>query len=232
MDISRLKELQNKVEINKKLISDIKDLSDKINVNDNNLALVEKSIANEKYLKTFPSQAIGSISLYNRLNENFTFYDESQFNKIIRFVDYMERKEKLYRDLYVECTRDYVKNPNGIPLGSLYKEREELNVSYKLLTVLVDEVNGDVVSFNKVYNKLEDSGFFMTIPEKQNQKYLSEISSKLSDVMLGLKVIFESLEETNKNLRDISENTSVIADITYDNSSILWDISWNLDNNL
>jgi hypothetical protein len=197
---------------------------------ENKLRLNKIAIHNEYELRTFPSQAIGSVALYNKLNENYSFFDEAQFNKIIRFVQHIEEKEKRYRDLYVNCTNDYINNPEGIPIKDLKKEQHELKISYQLLTVLANEINGDVVSFNKVYNKLEDAGMFMTVPEKQNQEYLKQISSKLDSVMNGLKAVFDSLQETNRNLREISQETSYIASVTTDMSSHLWDISWEMSN--
>jgi hypothetical protein len=151
-----------------------------------------------------------------------------QFNKIIRFVQHIEEKEKRYRDFYVNCSSDYISNPDTIPINDLKKEQRELKISYQLLTILSNEVNGDIVSFNKVYNKLEDSGMFMTVPEKQNQEYLSQISSKLDSVMKGLKAVFDSLQETNRNLQVISKETSYIASAVDGMSSDLWDISFEM----
>ena len=68
----------------------------------------------------------------------------------------------------------------------------------------------------------------MTIPEKINQQYLSDISSKLDNVILGLKVLFNSIEEANRSLREIEGYTSEIAANTYDISEQLWDVSSNL----
>jgi methyl-accepting chemotaxis protein len=112
----------------------------------------------------------------------------------------------------------------------LKREQHELKISYQLLTVLAHEINGDVVSFNKVYNKLEDTGMFMTVPEKQNQEFLAQISSKLDNVMNGLKAVFDTLQETNRNLQQISQNTEETAFNVGDMSSQLWDISWEISN--
>ena len=110
------------------------------------------------------------------------------------------------------------------------QEKKEIDNCYELLTILVKEVNGDIVKFNKVYNKLEDAGLFMTSPEKANQQYLREISTKLDNVIEGLKVLFQSLEETNNSLRAIEGNTSEISLNMYDVRSHLWDISWATNN--
>lgn len=230
MDINKLEELESQVEAHKKIKTKLEKLHTDLNKIAKQKSIIEKSIKHEKALRKFPSQAIGSVTLYNKLNENYSFFDDSQFNKIIRFVQHIEEKEKRYRALYVNCTSDYVYNPEGIPINDLKKEQHELKISYQLLTVLAHEINGDVVSFNKVYNKLEDAGMFMTVPEKQNQEYLKQISSKLDNVMHGLKAVFDSLQETNLNLREISQNTMETAYNSGDMSSHLWDISYELSN--
>jgi hypothetical protein len=191
--------------------------------------LKQGAINKEKSLIKFPSQAIGSVFLYNLLNEKYDLFVDSQFNKIIRFLEHIENKEKKYRDLYLNCAKDYISYPNEIPLNELKHEKKEIDISYSLLSILANEVNGDIVNFNKVYNKLEDAGLFMTVPEKTNQQYLSEISSKLDNVIQGLKVLFQSLEETNRSLREIEGNTSEISNNMYEVTSHLWDISSNLN---
>ena len=99
--------------------------------------------------------------------------------------------------------------------------KKEIDFLYKLLGILIYEVNGDLVSFNKVYNKLEDTGLFMSIPEKKSQEFLSQISNKLSNVMESLKVVFKQLENSNKILRSIDQNTSNLDEISFS----LWDMS-------
>lgn len=230
MDIRKLEELETQIEAHKKIKTKLERLNTDLNKKAEERSLVEKSINHEKTLRMFPSQAIGSVALYNKLNENYSFFDEAQFNKIIRFVQHIEEKEKRYRKLYVKCTNDYVNNPEGIPSAELKREQHELKISYQLLTVLANEINGDVVSFNKVYNKLEDTGMFMTVPEKQNQEFLSQISSKLDNVMNGLKAVFDTLQETNRNLEEISQNTMETVYNTADMSSYLWDISSEMSN--
>jgi hypothetical protein len=230
MDTNKLEELEAEIATHKKLKTKLRRVNTDLNKKAKQRSLVEKSIHLEKSLRKFPSQAFGSVALYNKLNENYSYYDDAQFNKIIRFVQHIEEKEKRYRNLYVNCTNDYVSNPEGIPIKDLKKEQKELNYSYQLLTVLANEIDGDVVAFNKVYNKLEDSGLFMTVPEKQNQEYLKQVSTKLDNVMNGLKAVFDSLQETNVNLRDLVDETSYNASIASDMSHQLWDIARDLSN--
>jgi hypothetical protein len=223
-----LTKIENKLNDFDKKCSELNGYIDTKNYLENEIDKNYSIISKEKVLRNYHPNAIGSIFLYNQLNEKYNFYAESQFNKIIRFLEHIENKEKNYRDLYVECTKEYINKPNNIPISGLKKEEKEINDCYKLLLVLVTEVNGDKVKFNKVYNNLEDSGLFMTIPEKMNQKYLSDISTKLDNVIKGLEVIFESMEEANRALREIEENTGEISVNMYDVTNHLWDISWNV----
>jgi hypothetical protein len=203
------------------------DMLEKISVINNSINDIQKSIILEGELKNFPSQAIGSVNLYNNLNDKHAFFIDTQFNKIIRFLDHIESKEKNYRDLYVTCTSEYINSPHSIPIQELKKEEKEINDCYKLLIVLITEVNGDIVKFNKVYNSLEDAGLFMSVPEKKNLEYLGKISSKLDSVMEGLKAVFKSLEESNRNLREINQNTAEISNNTMGLYEELWDIKMN-----
>ena len=223
-DLNDLNELINELNIrNNQLI----EKTNFVKIIDNKIQECQIAIQNEHQLKCFPSQAIGSVTFYNKLNENSILYDEIKFNKIIRFLDHIEIKENNYRDLYITCTNEYINTPDTIPINELKQEQKEINDCYKLVLVLVEEVNGDVVKFNKVYNSLEDAGLFMTVPEKKNLQYLGEISTKLDSVMEGLKAVFISLEETNKNLREINQNTAEISFNTIGLYEQLWDINMN-----
>lgn len=221
--------IENEINNNKKLIQKRTSLEKQINSNQKKIGFEELKIKREQALSKMPSQAIGTVTLYNKLNENYQFFDNEQFNKVVRFVTHIEDKEKDYRKHYLDCTKNYINDPKGIPLNILRNTKKEIDYSYKLLSILINEVNGDVVSFNKVYNKLEDVGLFMTVPEKRNQEFLNQISEKLSNVMSGLKTIFEQLENTNDALRSIENSASYSAFLLDDVSNQLWDISYDLN---
>tara|TARA_Y200000002_G_scaffold368077_1_gene360744 strand:- start:110 stop:787 length:678 start_codon:yes stop_codon:yes gene_type:complete len=176
-------------------------------------------IQKELELRKMPSQAIGTAPLYNKLNENYSHYDKDQFNNILRFFTHIEEKEKHYRQLYLKTTSSYMADPKSTPLSKLNHTKKELDYSYKLLMVLANEINGDVVSYGKVYNKIEDAGLFMSTPEKRTQDYLNDISKKMGTIIKGLNAVFHQLEETNTFLSSISEST-------FDASSSLYDISY------
>lgn len=222
-----LNKIENELTNFNRVSKEIDKICSNINKVENQINFNQATINLEKELRKYSSQAIGSVLFYNQLNEKRYLFVDSQFNKTIRFLEHIENKEKKYRDLYVNCTKNYL-TTHGIPIDELKNEKKEIDDCYNLISILVSEVNEDTVKFNKVYNKLEDAGLFMTLPEKINQQYLSEISSKLDSVILGLKVLFNSIEEANRSLRDIEGYTSEIAANTYDISEQLWDISSNL----
>ena len=164
MDTKNIKALESEIKQSQKLLRSLELKKKEIISCQKDMNDIEKSIEHEKDLRKLPCQAIGSILLYNILNENYSYFEGSQFNKVTRFVDHIEEKEKRYRKLYLNCTEHYIKDPLHIPIDDLKKEQRELNMSYKLLSVLANEIKGDVVSFNKVYNKLLKTGL------KRNQK--------------------------------------------------------------
>jgi hypothetical protein len=229
MEETDINNIENEIIRFNTINKEINSISSKLTIVENSKEFNQLIIKREKELKNFSSQAIGSVMFYNLLNEKYDLFDEkSKFNKIIRFLEHIENKEKRYRELYIECIKNYTLNPKEIPIYELKKEKNEIDVSYSLLSILANEVNGDVVNFNKVYNNFEDAGLFMTVPEKINQQYLSEISLKLDNVLSGLKVLFESIEETNRSLRDIEQNTNEMSSNMYDVTNHLWDISSNI----
>ena len=224
MDKNKLSQIESEIEINRKLNEDLEKVKEKLSVKKKEITFNKTCIKHENELSKFPSQAIGSIPLYNKLNENYSFFDEVQFNKVIRFVQHVEDKEKSYRKFYLETTSNYFKNPFGIPINDLKKTKNDLELSYKLLIVLAYEISGDVVSFNKVYNQIEDTGLFMTAPERKTQEYLNQISSKLNLVMQGLTVLFEQLEKNNDTLSQILGETQYNSTTLDVINSSLWDI--------
>lgn len=220
MDILyHINSINNAIEKNKPLhlALEMKQLEilEEIELRETNKLRVQKELE----LRKMPSQATGTTPLYNKLNENYSYYDKDQFNNILRFLTHIEEKEKHYRQLYLKTTSNYMADPKNIPLSKLYLTKKELDYSYKLLMVLANEINGDVVSYGKVYNKIEDAGLFMSVPEKRTQEYLNDISKKMGVIINSLSAVFSQLEETNTFLSSISESA-------FDASSTLWDISY------
>lgn len=134
----------------------LKKAKEEIEDNSSKMAVMGLIINLEKELRAFPSQAIGSVVLYNILNEKFEMFTTDQFSKIVRFLSHVESLEKNYRELYESCTDKYYTKPIEVLIIELRKEKKAIDLGYNLLTILVNEVQGDLVKFNQVYNRLED----------------------------------------------------------------------------
>tara|TARA_B110000879_G_scaffold166103_1_gene214657 strand:- start:839 stop:1516 length:678 start_codon:yes stop_codon:yes gene_type:complete len=183
-------------------------------------SLNKKIISIEDDLNKLPVRGIGSIFIYNMLNEKFSFFEVNQFNKLIRFLTFVEIKENEYSTFLKKTSNNYYKSPDTEQLNVLKNSYNQLNSFYKILMVCCDSVDIDKVTFNKLFNMLEDEGYFLSVPEKENIEHLKNIISGLNNVMDSIDSF---RKESNENLREISHNL-------IDMDMNLWDISGSLRN--
>jgi len=198
---------RKKIETNKKIIKH----------NNNSIKLKLKSINLEKVLNSLPSRGIGSTISYNKLNDKYDVYDTFQFNKIIRYVVFIENLENEYSDLVKKSINEYIYNPDSKLFGTLIKKYNFLSLNYQLLNILVDEVDGDKLMFNKVFNELEDQGMFLTKVEVFNMETFKSINDSLSKVV-------DLLDYVNDNITNLSVDVSITNDRLDDINSTLWSI--------
>ena len=177
-------------------------------------SLNKKIISIEDDLNKLPVRGIGSIVIYNMLTEKFNFFEVNQFNKLIRFLTFVEIKENEYSTFLKKTSNNYYKSPDTKQLNVLKNSNEQLNSFYKILMMCCDSVNIDKVTFNKLFNMLEDEGYFLSVPEKENIEHLKNIISGLNNVMDSIDSF---RKESNENLREISHNQ-------IDMDMKLWDI--------
>ena len=224
-------------------ISNNKNLSTKIENKENLIASHKKEILNlkksiwlESVLSKLPPQGIGSVHLYNNLNQKRGLFDNIQFSNITRFLSYVENTEKNYRKLFLKSHKSYLENPNGEFYISLFSTLESLNVSYNLSKVLIEEIDNDYVKFSKVYNKLEDQGFFLNDIEKIQVQSLINISKSLIKIDNSINELsntlvrgFNELEATlgsiDSEIQSLSIETSMVNDNLVSVEEALWDIS-------
>ena len=176
------------------------------------------SISTEAILEKYPPNAQGSVFFYNLIMTKNEVFDIDHFNKIARFFSYTEHVENKYESLYKTSTKEYFRDPYHPSIESLYKTHEILVNIYKLLFILISEVDRDKILYHKVYNHLEDNGIFLTQSEKTELKYMSEISNKLSKVVSKLDDLFNAIKETNSllqisihSINTLSENIDYIS---------------------
>ena len=223
-------------------ISNDKNLSTKIKNEENLNANLKKEILNlkksiwlESVLSKLPPQGIGSVHFYNNLNQKRDLFDNIQFSNITRFLSYVENTEKSYRQLFLKSHKSYFKNPNGEFYITLFSTLESLNLSYNLSKVLIEEIDNDYVKFSKVYNKLEDQGFFLNDIEKIQVQSLINISKSLIKIDNSINKLSNTLvTEFNKlesalgsidnEIQSLTVETMMVNDNLGSVEKALWDI--------
>lgn len=104
--------------------------------------------------------------------------------------------------------------------GNLVTKFNFLSLNYQLLKILTNEVDGDKLMFNKVFNELEDQGMFLTKYEIFNIETYKSINKSLGSVV-------NLLETVSNNIDELSMEVSVTNYALNDISSTLWDIESN-----
>tara|TARA_B110000967_G_C18737648_1_gene485984 strand:- start:26 stop:760 length:735 start_codon:yes stop_codon:yes gene_type:complete len=181
-----------------------------------------KSIELENILKKFPPQAIGSVSLYNQFNHKANEFDTEQQQALTRFIILIENTEKRYREQYLTVTTKYLSHPFKSGINELQNIFLTLANYFTLLKSLIDESTGDTVLFNKVYTNLEDSGLFMSVPEKKQLEYLKEMVELHKELLNKLDKLNLKL---NKLQGDINYSLSMLDSLETE----LWDVASGLD---
>ena len=208
-----LNDIDNGKSIISKIENEIQAIGLKIN---QTISLIDDkflSIAIEDVLLSLPSKAIGSQTYAKRLNSQSDLYQDSQFNKIIRFLDLIESIENDYNDSYSSVGRRYLKNPDKSATVTLVSKYSLIKTEYQLMNVLVEAVRTNKVLFNKIYNKLEDRGVFLTTYDKMNIQNLSTIADNMISLVEqsflmneNLSSINNELWEANTKLEDMSDS--------------------------
>jgi len=208
------------------------EIEEKINTISSNEKLIinnKKSISLENKLKNYPCQAIGSVFLYNELNRKANQFDNIQLKGITRFIILIENTEKVYRDQYCIVTKTYLTDPFSSAINELDKTYLTVSNYYVLLKTLINESNGDMVLFNKVYTSLEDSGLFMSVPEKQQLNYLKEMVELHKKLIIKLDKVDLKLIQMNDNITEILSMTDSLEFELWDVSSKIDDLSYDIE---
>lgn len=158
------------------------------------------SITIEEVLQNLPSKAIGSKGYIEKLNKQSELYNDVQFNKIIRFLSFIEESEKMYRESYSELSKVYWTKPDKEDAEDLVMQHKLIHSEYKLMEVLCGCIKTDKVMFNKIYNSLEDRGVFLTKYEVMTMDYLSSISENIESVVGYLGEMNDSLATISSSL--------------------------------
>ena len=170
------------------------------------------SITIEEVLQNLPSNSIGSKGYIEKLNKQAELYNDVQFNKIIRFVSFIEESEKMYKKSYTELVTLYLSKPKKEDAEDLVTQHKLLYSEYKLMEVLCNCIKTDKVMFNKIYNSLEDRGVFLTKYEVMSMDYLSSIAGNIQDIVGYLSDINDTLSAISSSLWQIEKDTENMSD--------------------
>jgi hypothetical protein len=186
------------------------------------------SILLEITLSKLPEQGIGSVHFYNELNKKRRYYDSVHFGNITRFLSHIEEEELRYRQLYVKSHESYISHPKDECYNLLLKVFENLNILYRLSDILITEIDKNSVEYNKVYNKLEDEGYFLSDVEKFQVESLVKISENLNQINNSIinlsEVLQKGLENIDSSIKEVQFETYYVGEKIGDIEMRLWDM--------
>lgn len=189
----------------------------------------KKSIEIENKLKEYPSSAQGSVFFQNAMVSKYEAFGKEHLEKMARFFTFIEQLEDEYHNLYNSATTIYFEDPYDNSIENLFKMHDQLIESYKLMLLLILEVDRDQLLYHKIFNQIEDQGIFLSANEKLALDQLATISNKLSGVINGLNVLISETQKSNeilgKSLESISSLRSDIDWVSSDISSLGYEIS-------
>ena len=193
---------------------EIEELINKINLN-------FLSIKIEQSLICLPNCAVGSKGYSIELNKKSSLYDNIQFNKIIRFLTFIENSEDEYNSSYTTIKKSYISNPDISKMKDLISMNRVINYEYSLMNILCGKIDNNKVEFNKIYNAIEDRGIFQTASDKFQNTMLLNISGSLEDIVDRIDTTNDHLNEISIRLWSIDDNiTSSTTDIVHQLGSL------------
>ena len=170
------------------------------------------SISIEHSLIALPSRAIGSKAFSLLLNKKSSLYDNTQFNKIVRFLSFIETCENRYNTFYDSIKRSYILKPVESEMRDLITMNRVINYEYSLMKILCVQVDNDKVEFNKIYNAIEDRGLFLTASEKYQNEMLGKISGTLKEISDKIDMTNEALNQISFQLWEIDSSINSSKD--------------------
>lgn len=212
-----------------KLYQDLNAEASLISKSEKKAKTYNKSIEIENKLKEYPSSAQGSVFFQNAMTSKYEAFGKEHLEKIARFFTFLEQLEDHYHGLYKTSTSIYFEDPHHSSIKDLYKTHEQLIGAYKLMLVLIIEVDRDQLLYHKVFNQIEDQGIFLSANEKLALQQMADISDKLNVVIEGLNVLIQETQTSNellgKSLESISNLRSDIDFVSSDISNLGFEIS-------
>ena len=162
----------------------------------------------EHLLNNIPITLEYTLEISSKLKLIQNEFNDSQINKLTRFLTFLEGYEKNYNDLYSRGVQEYQINPKNEIFRQLPDYYCSILNYYQIFIMMLNNVSSDKIIFNKFYNIIEDEGIFMTRNEKESMEYLKTISNNIGELnntlISGFNKLNNTLENISHDLNDIN----------------------------
>ena len=203
--------LEIKPEKTKKLVQKDLDEFDKLYLKQNKLSSeitqIEKSIQlkqsiilKESFLNKIPIELNFTRVISSKMRFLQNDFNDTQLNKLTRFLSFLEENEEKYNSLYQEGIITYLSNPYSDIFKQISNKYLSILNYYQIFTLMLNNLNNDKIKFNKLYNIIEDEGVFMTRSEVETLNYFKKITNGISELNQNLISEFKKLNEGIDNL--------------------------------
>ena len=190
------------------------ELQKQINKTENNLNTNFLKLIFESLLSKIPCSLFFSSQISDKLQGHSKLFNSEQLNKLTRFLTHIEKTEIEYNSLYENLEKKYLDEPKKTDIIEIIVLYESLFKFYKIFLMILININENIIVFNKVYNLIEDEGFFMTKTENEKLILLKEISLSLNEIekntsnlnKIDSVVKMLNTEKNNINLSSIEDS--------------------------
>jgi hypothetical protein len=190
------------------------ELQKQINKTENNLNTNFLKLIFESLLSKIPCSLFFSSQISDKLQGHSKLFNSEQLNKLTRFLTHIEKTEIEYNSMYENLEKNYLDEPKKTDIIEIIVLYESLFKFYKIFLMILININENIIVFNKVYNLIEDEGFFMTKTENEKLILLKEISLSLNEIekntsnlnKIDSVVKMLNTEKNNINLSSIEDS--------------------------
>jgi hypothetical protein len=197
------KKKKTKRELQKELVKLIsnqnKELNDVSKIR-NSIKIKQSSILKESFLNKTPITLNFTVVISSKMKSIQNDFNDSQLNKLTRFLSFLEENEVKYNSLYKEGVNQYIDNPESDVFQQISVKYLSILNYYQIFSLMLNNINTDKVTFNKLYNIIEDEGIFMTRTEVDTMDYFKKISKGISQLNNNLISEFNKLNKGINNL--------------------------------
>lgn len=192
------------------------------------IELKKTIILKEKFLNKIPVELNFTRVISKKMKSIQDDFNETQLNKLTRFLSFLEDKENNYNELYKEGVDIYMKDPKNKVFNQLSDHYFSIINYYQIFTLMLNNIKSDKITFNKLYNLIEDEGIFMTRSETETFEYLKGISNSLSEMNKNLIQGFDMINQKFKNLNQSVDSLSDELTLIDSSLQMIYDSTHNI----